>query len=109
MLTHSLLATPYLHLFDFQYLMGIWGLVGLVFTFLSGTECPGFEFVHDSFGLLRMADTPLEWTLSHCSHEAAKQAIRVNDNWIGSLNGSVSAHSDASLPSAWQKFVRFVV
>lgn len=55
-----------------------WGGAGLVHTFLSGTECPGFEFHYDSFGLLSLEGLdPTAWSLDHCSHHVAPQIVQL--------------------------------
>lgn len=62
-----------------------WAEAGLVFTFLSGTECPGFEFHHDSFGLLRLDGPDVRhWRLRHCRHHTEPQWLKYGGGWVGS-------------------------
>lgn len=67
-------------------LVNNWGHAGLVYTFLSGTECPGFNFHDDSFGLLTVSHgDAVEFGLHHCKHAVSPQAVKFNGHWQSPL------------------------
>lgn len=62
-----------------------WGTSTLAYTFLSATECPGFNFHADSFGLLYLdgSQGPDSWRIEHCKHTVASQLVYVDGKWLG--------------------------
>jgi hypothetical protein len=60
---------------------------GLVFTLLSGSGIPSFQFPYDSYGLLTMGPTVQDWTLQHCSSLVSEQAVLFQGQWVSTYTG----------------------
>eukprot|EP01138_Halocafeteria_seosinensis_P000984 gb/GECG01001007.1/.p1 GENE.gb/GECG01001007.1/~~gb/GECG01001007.1/.p1 ORF type:complete len:837 (+),score=79.38 gb/GECG01001007.1/:1-2511(+) len=90
-----------------------WQQSNIVYTFLSATECAGFNFHTDSFGLLYLEGSvgPSQWRLEHCRHSVLKQLVNVNGRWFRSpdqeahsFRESLDAASWSSMSSIFQSF-----
>lgn len=65
-----------------------------MYTFLSGSGCPAYQFDFDSFGLVFTRPSLQNWSLHHCKFPLQDQVVSVEPGvWTGPPTGNSTAVS----------------